>query len=147
MNELGDYLNTWYGSAGISINDKSEILMVLQGTPEEVKTWSVPSGGLERGETFEECCKREIEEETGYIVDIVQELQIKKGCYEEHNLKYEVHYFLVKVVGGSRKIQDPDQLIYDIRWVSLVSLKTLELSFPEDREYLISFIEKNQFEI
>jgi ADP-ribose pyrophosphatase YjhB (NUDIX family) len=103
-------LKTWYGSAGVCINDKSGILMVLQGTPEEIKTWSIPSGGLEKGETFEECCKREIEEETGYIVNTVQELQIKKGFYEEHDLNYVVHYFLVKVVGGSRKIQDPDQL-------------------------------------
>lgn len=134
-------MKTWYGSAGVCINYKSEILVVLQGTPEETKTWSIPSGGLEKGETFEECCKREIEEETGYIVNLVQELQIKKGFYEQHDLNYEVHYFLVKVVSGSRKIQDPDQLIYDIRWVSLDSLKTLELTFPEDREYLISFIQ------
>ncbi|CAG9609119.1 hypothetical protein NEOCIP111885_02860 [Pseudoneobacillus rhizosphaerae] len=118
--------------------------MVLQGTPEEIKTWSIPSGGLEKGETFEVCCKREIEEETGYLVNIVQELQIKKGFYEEHDLNYEAHYFLVKVIGGSRKIQDPDQLIYDIRWVSLESLKTLELTFPEDREYLLSFIQKDE---
>jgi ADP-ribose pyrophosphatase YjhB (NUDIX family) len=140
-------LETWYGSAGVCLNERSEILMVLQGTPEEIKTWSIPSGGLEKGETFIECCKREIEEETGYIVNIIQELQIKRGFYKEHNLNYEVHYFLVKVVGGSRKIQDPDQLIYDIRWVSLDSLKTLELSFPEDREYLISLIHENEFVI
>jgi ADP-ribose pyrophosphatase YjhB (NUDIX family) len=139
------FLNVWVGSAGVCINDKLEILMVLQGTPEEIKTWSVPSGGLEKGETFEECCKREIEEETGYIVDIVQELQIKNGFYEKNHLNYEVHYFLVKTVGGSRKIQDPDQLIYDIRWVSLESLKTLELTFPEDREYLISLIHEKEF--
>jgi ADP-ribose pyrophosphatase YjhB (NUDIX family) len=137
-------LKTWYGSAGVCINDKSEILMVLQGTLDEIKTWSIPSGGLEKGETFEVCCKREIEEETGYLVNIVQELQIKKGFYKEHDINYEVHYFLVKAIGGSRKIQDPDQLIYDIRWVSLESLKTLELTFPEDREYLLSFIQKNE---
>jgi ADP-ribose pyrophosphatase YjhB (NUDIX family) len=137
----GIFLNKWYGSAGVCINEKSEILMVLQGTPEEIKKWSVPSGGLEKGETFEECCKREIEEETGYIVDIVQELQVKKGFYEEDKWYCEVHYFLVKVVGGSPKIQDPDQLIYDIRWISIDTLQTLQLSFPEDREYLISCIQ------
>ena len=30
--------------------------MVLQGKEEEEKRWSVPSGGLEKGETLEECC-------------------------------------------------------------------------------------------
>lgn len=142
---MGDSLKTWYGSAGVCINDKSEILMVLQGTAEEIKTWSIPSGGMEKGETFEECCIREMKEETGYAVNIVQELQIKKGYYPEYDLHVGVHYFLVKVVGGSRKIQDPDQLIYDIRWMSLDSLRTLELTFPEDREYLIGLIHENMF--
>jgi hypothetical protein len=39
---------------------------------------------------------------------------------------------------------DPDQLIYGIRWVSLASV---ELTFPEDREYLISLIHENEFVI
>jgi ADP-ribose pyrophosphatase YjhB (NUDIX family) len=134
-------LKTWYGSAGVCINDNSEILMVLQGTPEETKKWSIPSGGREENETFEECCKREIEEETGYIVEIAKELQTKIGIDEEEQFKYEVHYFLAKVVGGSRKNQDPDKLIYDIRWISLDTLQTLELSFPEDRRYLIALIQ------
>ena len=36
----------WQGAAGICINDKKEILMVLQAAPDEEKKWTVPSGRL-----------------------------------------------------------------------------------------------------
>lgn len=133
-------MKKWFGSSGICINEKSEVLMVLQGKPEEDKTWSVPSGGQEKDETFEECCIREMWEETGYIVEIVDEIKVKKGSYQEINTAFEVHYFLVKIIGGERKIQDPDNLIYDISWKSVDELYILNFSFPEDRDFLVEYI-------
>lgn len=78
--------------------------------------WSIPSGGKEQAETFEECCIREIKEETGYTVDIVEEIKVKKKNYEHINISVEAHYFFVKIVGEKRDFQDPDKLIYDITW-------------------------------
>ncbi|RLQ92424.1 NUDIX hydrolase [Falsibacillus albus] len=130
----------WEGSTAVCLNVHGEVLMVLQGKPEESKTWSVPTGGRDTGESFEACCVREVEEETGYKVDIVDKIKIKTGTYEELQVTYEAHYFAVKVVGGERKIQDPDQLIYDIAWKSINDLVELELTFPEDRCFLIDFI-------
>ncbi len=45
--------------------------MVLQGAPDEEKRWSVPSGGQEQGESSEDCCIREVFEETGYLAEIM----------------------------------------------------------------------------
>ncbi|WP_407081123.1 NUDIX hydrolase [Evansella halocellulosilytica] len=45
-------IKKWCGSAGVCINGRHEILMVLLGKQDEEKTWSVPSGGKESGETF-----------------------------------------------------------------------------------------------
>jgi ADP-ribose pyrophosphatase YjhB (NUDIX family) len=137
-------MKKWQGSAGICINQNAEILMVLQGTPEEEKKWSIPSGGLDSGESFAECCKRELEEETGYQVEIIEEIKVKKEILAEDAIEIEVHYFLVKLVGGEQKIQDPDGLIYDIAWKAVDDLSMLDLSFPEDREFLISFIKENR---
>ncbi|WP_082686936.1 NUDIX hydrolase [Bacillus sp. FJAT-27445] len=132
----------WAGAAGICVNDEGRVLMVLQGKPEEVKKWSVPSGGLEEGESFRECCRREFMEETGFIIEVFDEVRVKTGTYE--GFKVEVHYYIVKIVGGSRKIQDPDNLIYDIAWKSKEEIAILDLSFPEDRDFLLSFLEKRQ---
>ncbi|WP_088070948.1 NUDIX hydrolase [Gottfriedia luciferensis] len=133
-------MEKWIGASGVCINRNAQILMVLQGKPEEKKVWSVPSGGLEKNETIEECCIREIFEETGYEAEIVKRLFVKEGV--SYGFEVEVHYFEVKVVGGNAKIQDPDQLIYDIAWKSADEIKDLELSFPEDRNLLIELINK-----
>ncbi|WP_053217004.1 NUDIX hydrolase [Virgibacillus senegalensis] len=133
-------MQKWFGSSGICVNENGELLMVLQGKPEEDKTWTVPSGGLEKNETFEECCIREINEETGYVAEVVDEIKVKKGIYEEINTSFEVHYFLVNIVDGEMTIQDPDHLIYDVAWKNLNELKKLHLSFPEDRDFLIDHL-------
>ncbi|MFC4403775.1 NUDIX hydrolase [Gracilibacillus xinjiangensis] len=133
-------MDRWLGSAGICFNENRELLMVLQGKPDEVKKWSVPSGGVEAGETFAECCIREFWEETGYLVEVEEEIKVKKGCNPKISIAHEVHYFSVKIVGGEMKIHDPDQLIYDIRWKTLDEIKELEFSFHEDRGFLLDFI-------
>lgn len=136
-------MHKWSGSAGVCVNENAELLMILQGKPKEKKKWSIPSGGREKGETFEACCIREVEEETGYIVEVVEKIKVKRRRYENWNTVVEVHYFLVQIVGGSRNFQDPDQLIYDIAWKTTDEIKTLDLSFPEDREFLIEYLMQN----
>ncbi|MGY0694667.1 NUDIX domain-containing protein [Virgibacillus sp. FSP13] len=126
-------MEKWVGAAGVCVKDDC-VLMVLQGKIDEPKRWSVPSGGLEGGETFEKCCIREVEEETGYNVEVLRFLLKKESDYGE------VHYFEVNVTGGKPKIQDPDELIYDIDWKSLEEIQDLSLSFEEDRRFLMDFI-------
>lgn len=128
----------WYGSAGICMNENKEILMVKQGKREEKKVWAVPSGGKNENESFEECCLRELKEETGYDGKIIRPLLIKKGM--SFGYVIEVHYFEVEIIGGTAKIQDPDHLIHEIGWKSAEEIKHLELSFPEDRKILLDYI-------
>jgi ADP-ribose pyrophosphatase YjhB (NUDIX family) len=133
-------MKKWVGASGVCVNEHHEMLMVLQGKPEEKKTWSIPSGGKKNSETFPECCLREIEEETGYQVEIGNEIKIKKGSYHDLQISFEVHYFSVKLVGGTVKIQDPDHLIYDVAWKSSEEIEGLVLTYPEDREFLIDYL-------
>ncbi|WP_418301354.1 NUDIX hydrolase [Lysinibacillus fusiformis] len=122
----------WQGSAAICMNAENRLLMVLQGTKEEEKTWGVPSGGKEAMENFQSCCIREVYEETGYTVTIIKEI------YRKNNADVEVLYFEAVVMGGQMTIHDPDELIYDIVWQSKDEVARLPLTFPEDRPFLLS---------
>jgi ADP-ribose pyrophosphatase YjhB (NUDIX family) len=122
--------STWTGAAAVCIQ-ANNILMVLQGKPEEEKTWSVPSGGRNQDETYEECCRREMFEETGYEIIVKDKIMIKADI---------VHYFNVEIVGGEARLHDPDQLIYEIAWKTAEELETLNLSFEEDRDFLINLL-------
>lgn len=136
-------MNIWRGAAGICINQDGKLLMVLQGKPHEEKKWSVPAGGMESGETIEECCMREITEETGYIAEVGEKIYIKEQAGIEFD-RVEVHYFLTTIVGGEMNIQDPDGLIHEIAWKSLDEIRELDLGFPEDRDFLIRLLETYQ---
>lgn len=136
-------MKKWKGAAGVCINDNGELLMVKQGKPEESKTWSVPSGGLEDGETLEECCVREVREETGYQAEVIEKLFVKKTELEGYDI--EVHYFIIRLIGGKSVIQDPDGLIHAIEWVSYESINKYELSFPEDLEFLKEQLNKRLY--
>ncbi|MGE7985619.1 NUDIX hydrolase [Lysinibacillus fusiformis] len=126
------HLVKWQGSAAICMNAENRLLMVLQGTKEEEKTWAVPSGGKEAMENFQSCCIREVYEETGYTVTIIKEI------YRKNNADVEVLYFEAVVMGGQMTIHDPDELIYDIVWQSKDDVARLPLTFPEDRPFLLS---------
>ena len=114
--------------------------MVLQGKSDEKKTWSIPCGGVEKRETFEECCLRELKEETGYKGEIIRKIKVKNGRYEDIGVPFEVHYFLVRIIGGKIEKQDPDHLIYDIGWKIADELSKLTLSFPEDKAFPLKYI-------
>jgi ADP-ribose pyrophosphatase YjhB (NUDIX family) len=128
----------WKGAAAVCVNELGQLLMVMQGKPGEQKLWTVPSGGKEENESFEQCCLRELFEETGYKGKIVRKLFEKNGY--SFGIAVHVHYFEVEITGGKATIQDPDGLIHDIRWITTDELSTLSLSFPEDREFLLKIL-------
>lgn len=131
-------MKRWIGAAAICVNEKNKVLMVLQGKKDEPKRWSVPSGGQEEDETLEECCVREVWEETGYHVEVINKIYEKKGV--TYGIPVYVHYYLVKQTGGNMNIQDPDGLIHKIDWKGIYELREISLAFPEDYELLCQYV-------
>lgn len=62
--------------------------------------WLLPGGGLEEGETPEECCVREVEEETGVIVRPVERFLHVYEYYEEY--RYGGYCFICEAVGQGK---------------------------------------------
>lgn len=133
-------MELWEGSAAVCINEHGEILMVRQGKADEEKLWAVPAGGKETGETFEQCCIREVFEETGYEVEIVRSLFEKTGVTFGINVK--VMYYEVQITGGEARIQDPDGLIHEIAWKKVSEMSKSDFGFKEDIEFLNNYSNK-----
>ena len=62
--------------------------------------WLIPGGGMEKGETPADCCIREVEEETGYIVRPVRKFLIMNEYYEEY--RYIGHYYVCEIIGEGK---------------------------------------------
>ena len=130
----------WRGAAGVCVNERNEILMVLQKAPEEDSKWTVPASGIEAGETLEQCCEREFHEVTGLTVKALKELKVRGGTYENSAVSFELHYFQVSVTGGELIVPEEDFLIEDVAWKSLEQLEQLELAYPDDLELFRTLI-------
>lgn len=63
-NEAGEILK-----AGAMVIDQGKVLLV---TGKEGNVWSFPKGHAELGETIEETAIREVQEETGYEVELIK---------------------------------------------------------------------------
>ncbi len=50
-----------------------------------------------KNETLEECCVREVSEETGYLVKPIKEYLVMNEYYEE--CRYVSHFFVCEVIG------------------------------------------------
>ncbi len=70
--------------------------------------WLIPGGGIEEGETPEECVIREVEEETGLIVRPTEQFLTMHEYYEEY--LYTGYFFVCEVTGkGQMRLTDVEK--------------------------------------
>ncbi len=78
-----------------------------------------PGGGLEKDESFSECCAREVMEEAGLAVSVGEHLfTIYEYVFDE---LYIAHYFLCKVTGEGKQALTPTEIDHGVtpKWVEL----------------------------
>ena len=118
-------------SSGGVVHDPEGRILLLKRADEEV--WCLPKGTVEAGETLERTAVREIEEETGLRVRLLQPVHtVAYGYYwppDRVNYDKSVSYFLAEPVGGSVKLEKG----FDgFRWVGRSQALGL-LRWPNDQ--------------
>jgi len=94
--------------------------------------WSLPKGKLDRGETFEQAALREVEEETGLVCELGDEL----APTEYHDRKGRpkvVRYWRMDVVDDPGF--DPNDEVDELRWLAPAEALAL-LSYEHDQRML-----------
>ena len=69
--------------------------------------WSLPGGHLEKGESFEECCIREVFEETGLSIKNISKLTFTNDFFPDVDLHYVTLYFTADYSGGRLMNKEP----------------------------------------
>ena len=96
-------------------------------------TWTLPKGTPDPGETVEETALREVGEETGLQVRIVEALPSIQYDFVQDGQRIHktVHYFLMEPTGGDLSRHDAE--FERVRWVPFEEAGAL-LSFATERE-------------
>jgi len=96
-------------------------------------TWHFIGGGVDDGESIEEAMKREIREETGIEVEIVERLGFDED-YEPNKRGEPMHYvflfFRTKYISGTPQANDD---IMKLQWFLKSELPVEELNRPSVR--------------
>jgi 8-oxo-dGTP pyrophosphatase MutT (NUDIX family) len=98
----------------------------------DVVTWTLPKGTPDPGETIEETAVREVTEETGLEVRILERLPSIDYTFVQSGTRIHktVHYFLMEPVGGDLSRHDHE--FERVRWVAFSDAAGL-LTFPTER--------------
>lgn len=105
-------------SASVLVTNDAGAILLLQRT--DTGRWTIPTGGLKKGETIRQCAIRECEEETGLTVEITGLVGVFSTpdhviAYGDGEVRQPVNVCLrAQVTGGHAA---PTEEASDIRWV------------------------------
>ncbi len=91
------------GVGGVVIRDGS-VLLIRRAHPPLQGEWSIPGGGLDVGETIAAGVRRELIEETGIEVRVLDQIETFERIMLDDSGKVQYHYvildYLCEAVGG-----------------------------------------------
>lgn len=90
-----------YGARGIVIRNDGKIALFNKSNKNEYK---LPGGGIEGNEEPKEAFKREVLEETGCVVEIIDELGITEEYKSKENFKQISYIFVGKVKEDTKEL-------------------------------------------
>jgi len=99
-------------------DDRQNVLLVKR---RDVPVWTLPGGGIEKGENFEQAIIREIKEETGFTVEIKR---LVGHYFPINKLTKETFLYEAKILGGKASTSD------ETREVQFFSVSKLPKMMP-----------------
>ncbi len=131
---------------GLAVKD-GKVLLTYEAKKD---VYMSPGGGREGNESFEECCIRELKEESGYdVVPTEAFLVIYEYCFDTC---YEAHYFLCDITGQGEANLTPTEIDHGVcpRWLPIEEAIEVFSHYDEKTEdhrslYLREFTVLNKY--
>lgn len=102
------------------LNEKNQILLMKRSKncKNQVGCWTVPGGKVEYFETVEDAIKREVKEELGVDIEVIQLLSVTDDILPQENQHWVSPQFLCKIKSGVITNKEPHKCD-DIQWFDI----------------------------
>jgi len=120
---------------GVFVRNSGLYLVGHRIGPHEPGTWGLPGGHLEYGESFEQCCTREVREETGLEIKNIRPLSFRNNIFASG--KHYVTLFFHAECDQPEKLRNMKPDRHDRwSWFNLVEMGRLPTLFDALRDVL-----------
>ncbi|ACF14648.1 A/G-specific adenine glycosylase [Chloroherpeton thalassium ATCC 35110] len=124
-------------AAGVIYKDDFVLIALRPANGLLGNLWEFPGGKQQQGESLEDCCKREIFEETGLHVNVLEKLISVKHAYT--HFKITLHAYRCNYISGSPEPRASQAL----KWVRIEDLTSY--AFPKANKKIIEKLQLAQF--
>lgn len=118
-NQFENFATPAIGVSGIVFNG-ANVLMIKRGQAPAQGLWSIPGGKLEPGETLAEACRREVEEETGLLIEVQQIAAVVER--KQEGFHYVIVDFLAVLADASGTEPTPQTDVSEAKWIAIDDL-------------------------
>ncbi len=114
---------------GVLVRKGEEYLLIKRAAEPDKGLWSVPGGMVELGEKTAEAAAREAEEETGLLVEILDNLGVVDKIVKDDAGKVKYHFVIIDYLAEpmSGEMHHHDDAL-DARWVNPRDFTKYQLS-------------------
>ena len=109
--------------------DGDRTLLIRRGSAPLEGQWSIPGGMLELGESIEEGVRRELAEETGIVVRVLELIEVFERVIPGEAGRTRYHFvildYLCEMVSGEARAASD---VIDVAWATEVELEKFELT-------------------
>ena len=138
-----DYIGV--GCGAMIFNGEGKLFLAKRGNKDknEFGKWEFPGGGVEFGEKCEDALKREIKEEFGIDIKVLELLEVSDHIIPEENQHWVAPSYVARLSSGEAKIMEPEKCD-GIRWVSLSEIDPDKISLVS-RSNFLKYIERHGY--
>jgi len=122
-----DYIGV--GAGAIIFNKDGTLFLAKRGKEarNEKHKWEFPGGSVEFGETLANALVREVREEYGFVIEVVQLLDVVDHILPEEKQHWVSPTYLCRYKNGKPRILEPHKC-EEIGWFGLDDIPTKELT-------------------
>ena len=107
MNDGREYPDQPVVGVGGVVIENGRAVLIRRGGPPLQGEWSIPGGTLELGETLIEGVRRELREETGLTVEVLELIEVFDRIFPGNDGRPQYHFvildYLCRATGGTLK--------------------------------------------
>lgn len=130
-----DYIGVGVGA--VIFDSDGRVFLAKRGREarNESGKWEFPGGGVEYGETLEQAIAREVREEYGIEIDVLNLLDVVNHLIPEERQHWVSPTFLCRIASGTPFIREPHKCD-DIGWFAIDEIPEEKLSLASKKSLI-----------